>query len=96
VISEIGAAGPNRPDGVFRGNNRGAEDAKNTGAEREQKKDTDTVVSSKLQGLVNRILAEGRVRPERIQQVKEKMQRGQLVTPDSVRNAAARLLSEEA
>jgi hypothetical protein len=52
------------------------------------------VVSSELRGLIDRIKHAETFRKERVHQVLEKLQRGELVTSETVREAAERILRE--
>jgi uncharacterized protein YheU (UPF0270 family) len=52
------------------------------------------VVSSELRGLIDRIKHAETFRKERVHQVMEKLQRGELVTSETVREAAEKILRE--
>lgn len=58
-------------------------------------RETDDMVSGDLQELVGQIRKADDVRKNRVHEVKEMMRNGELLTPEAIRNAAERLLSEE-
>ncbi|MHC4480230.1 MAG: flagellar biosynthesis anti-sigma factor FlgM [Planctomycetota bacterium] len=94
MVEEIGATGHDRPERLPRG-----EKAKNSRSESATKgragdEAPEVVVSSELKELVDRVRQADVYRKERVHQVLEKLQRGELVTSEAVREAAEKILRE--
>ena len=94
MIDEIGTAGQCRPEGVSQADEKGVRSVPESQQGRQPPHSLETVISSNFKGLVNGALTEGETRPERIREVTAKRERGELVTLESVRGTAKKLLSE--
>ncbi len=95
MVNEIGPAGQNHPEGVVQGNKGCSQDVSQGSSNPTSPEAHETELSSNLQQILDRVSCETPVRAERVQEVTEKMKQGELVTPDTIRNAAANLLSRE-
>jgi len=58
------------------------------------KNPVESAVGGELRGLIERVKAAETYRKERVHQVLEKLQRGELITSEAVREAARRILEE--
>jgi hypothetical protein len=94
MVEEIGSTAPNSPDRLSRAERartRAPEGA--DGAARTDKAPED-VVSIELRDLIERVKQADTHRKERVHEVLEKLQRGELLTSETVREAAERILRE--
>ena len=64
----------------------------NTGEQTEEKTAASSELPTELQSLIERVKQDDTVRLERVHAVLEKLQEGKLVTSDTVREAAERIL----
>jgi len=58
------------------------------------KRSVETTAGGELRSLIERVKAAETYRKERVHQVLEKLQRGELITSEAVREAARRILEE--
>jgi len=95
MIEEIGATGQDRLNGVSSGKKPRAERSERAGSkDRSAGEAPEVSVSSRLADYVECIKRADNVRKERVHQVLEKMQRGELITPETVQRAAQKILQE--
>lgn len=94
MIDEINGPGHGHLDRLAR---NGKTNARETGRAPGGEADSDAAeleVSGELRSLIERIKAAETYRKDRVHQVLEKLQRGELVTSEAVREAAERILQE--
>ena len=94
MIEEITGAGPERTDPLppsRRARERRTEGSTGS-AQGEQA--PEVVVSSELRELISRVKQADVLRKDRVHQVLEKLERGELVTSETVREAAEKILRE--
>lgn len=94
MIEEVNGAAHGPLDRLSRSGKGKAPESEEIGATAEEDEGAEVVVSSELRVLIERIKQAGTFRKDRVHQVLEKLRRGELVTSETVREAAERLLQE--
>ncbi|MFO8008496.1 MAG: hypothetical protein R6V05_12255 [Candidatus Brocadiia bacterium] len=94
MIEEIIGPGHGGLDRLSRSEEAGARRADGEKATSDGEQEPSVEVSSELKALIERVKQAGTYRKERVHQVLEKLQRGELVTSETVREAAERILRE--
>ena len=96
MIEEIDAAGNDRLDRLSPGERTRTDESGRAAQTPQGGKAQEVVVSSGLTELIDRVKQAESFRKERVSQVLEKLQLGELVTSETVRGAAERILNEGA
>ena len=94
MVEEIGVPGFERPGPLPRSSRTAAGRSKDAAGAPQSEEDSEVVVSSELKELINRVKQAEGFRKERVHEVLEKLQRGELVTSETVREAAESILRE--
>ena len=95
MIDEISGAGRERTDPLAAGRRARVRRAGGRADAAEGTEAPEVVVSSELSELIRRVKLADVVRKDRVHQVLEKLQRGELVTSETVREAAENILGTE-
>jgi len=94
MIEEIVGPSHGRPDRLSQTKQVKAAKPESSAGSRQAEDTSEVAVTSELQGLIDRVKSAPTVRKERIHEVLEKLQRGELLTSETVREAAERILRE--
>ena len=89
MVKEISGAGPDR---VFLGKSARSDKPRKVSSGSKGDDAPEAVVGGEVKGLVERVKAAEVYRKERVHQVLEKFQRGELITSETVREAARKIL----
>ncbi len=93
MVDEIGGPGHDRFDRLSRADRARAEELKKAAADSARNEEApEVVVSSELRELIERVKQAKTYRKDRVHQVLEKLERGELVTSETVREAAETIL----
>ena len=91
MVREIEGAGPDR---IHLRKTPRAEPTAFSPLEGRTAEESEALVGAELRGLIERVKSAEVYRKERVHQVLERLQRGELVTSETVREAANRILME--
>ena len=94
MVDEIGVPGYDRSDRLTRADRRKIGEPRKAADLARGDGEPEVEVASELRELIARVRRAETVRKHRVHQVLEKLQRGELVTSETVREAAERLLRE--
>lgn len=94
MVEEISGTGSDRPDRLSRSDRAKTGESGSAADAPQGSKVPEVVVSSELRVLIDRVKQAETYRKERVHEVLEKLQRGELVTSETVREAAERILRE--
>jgi hypothetical protein len=94
MIEEITGPGHGELDRLARSGKAKAHPTEEKDAPAAAEEESEVEVSSELRALIDRIKHAETFRKERVHEVLEKLQRGELVTSETVREAAERILRE--
>ena len=92
MIEEVAGAGRERTDPLLPGRRARVRRAEGQADPAGSKQAPEVVVSSELRELISRVKQADVIRKDRVHQVLEKLQRGELVTSETVREAAEKIL----
>jgi hypothetical protein len=94
MVEEISGPGQERLDRLSPGDRAKTRQAKKTGDAPPSTQAPEVVVFSELRELIARVKQAETFRKDRVHEVLEKLQRGELVTSEAVREAAEKILRE--
>jgi len=94
MVEEIGGPGQDRLDRLSPRDRARIEDVGKAAEAPRAARAPEVMVSSELRALIDRVKQAQTFRKERVHQVFEKLQRGELVTSETVREAAEKILRE--